>query len=251
MSILSNMKYALLLVLLTYGCNKQQKNTTQQDNPSDSPIPVELRELDSLKMINGQMNHLFHALLKDEFIEENVKHLNYSLTEEIQASRAILQGLNEPDYSLEEEGEAVIRFLYTSDIIGVLGSVAVIRDQDSCYIRAKHMRTVLSDSTADYDNRYAYVLDSMIHPIDPEEMYEIYERLDDCFFWDIRGNMTENGGFDGSTWTLEAAVWESIPYSYHKVSRWSPSRGDFYEACMYIVSLCDPKEGFDMNKVIR
>lgn len=44
-------------------------------------------------------------------------------------------------------------------------------------------------------------------------------------------------GFDGSNWILEG----STPSKYQVIDRWSPGKGTFYDACMFLLKLSDLK----------
>ncbi|MEO1449609.1 MAG: hypothetical protein AAFV07_08755, partial [Bacteroidota bacterium] len=175
--------------------------------------------------------------------------LTYQLETEIEQGRIDLEALNEPDFSIEEEGLAAVRFTHSAGIRGQGVSITLIRDADSCYLRAKYLQAFVSDTTGGMKS-YDWRLDSMSHVIRTAQMNEVFNKLDDCFFWDINGDITARAGFDGYSWYLEAAAWDHDLYQYHQVGRWVPYKGSFYEACMYIIQLSDPEVGLDVNKII-
>jgi hypothetical protein len=67
------------------------------------------------------------------------------------------------------------------------------------------------------------------------EWKEFLLKIEKSDFW----NMERSGklGLDGSNWVLEGAE----PSKYHVVDDWSPGKGAFYDACMYLINLSELK----------
>ena len=199
--------------------------------------------------LNGQGSLKISPLLIDQITKQELDHHALSLQEEINGFRGILDEINEPDFGLNREGDAFVRFIYYSSIVGKTASITLLEDNGSWTLSANYVRITRSDQDTD-PYTFKITQDSMTHEVAPDAIQQVYRNLDACFFWDIQGNTTYSVGFDGSTWILEGAIWEKDPYEYHRVKRWTPTKGSFYDACMYLISLCDPEYGFDMEKRI-
>lgn len=57
--------------------------------------------------------------------------------------------------------------------------------------------------------------------------------LENSCYWDLPTQNPDDAGFDGAQWVLEG-VRES---RYHIVDRWTPQRGTFHAACVYLLKL--------------
>lgn len=65
------------------------------------------------------------------------------------------------------------------------------------------------------------------------EWCEFTSLLDKAEFWKEQSVQRERNGVDGAQWILEGLN----DQRYHIVDRWSPHRGDFREACLYLLKL--------------
>lgn len=74
-----------------------------------------------------------------------------------------------------------------------------------------------------------------------EEWCEFIRLLDDANYWRMPTNKRVDRGRDGSQWILEGVK----DNRYHIVDRWTPDKGEYREACIYLLKL----SGRDIEKL--
>lgn len=239
-------------ILVAGVCFLSCCKSTPTPPPSSDLMGAELRnaltEYAAVLNQNGQANYFLNYLVSDKLCLEDIRNDIEYERETSESNKQFLALLNEPDYGRETEGDAIVRFLYSSDIIGTYAAVTLVRKGDSSYVRVKKINIIATKLIAQTIPEYQILCDSSSYPF-TGDWSEISQKLDRFSFWDIRGNISEHSGFDGSIWTIEAAVFDSEIYLYQKVSKWSPEQNSFREACLYLCDLVDPD--FGLKTVIR
>ena len=68
-----------------------------------------------------------------------------------------------------------------------------------------------------------------------QEWLEFLRLLNQTNYWTMPAEDPEISGFDGAQWILEAVREDR----YHLVERWSPRRGEYHAACLYLLKIAD------------
>ncbi len=69
-----------------------------------------------------------------------------------------------------------------------------------------------------------------------DEWYKFIKLLRQASYWQL-STESKNGGKDGAQWILEGKK----DKQYHLVDRWTPRRGSYSEACLYLLKLSGQK----------
>lgn len=208
---------------------------------------AEWRRLDSLLKLGGQENGLLHSILTGTSDTGDLKQLQESLQNELTEFRRLLANLKEPDYGLVQEGDRVLRFIYSHDLGGKMASVSFLCHQDSCLMKVKKARAVI---TARNPYVYYFAIDSATHRVSRFDLYPLHGKLEDCNFEEISTNWDSTSGFDGSIWILEYGRWD-LPWSeYQRTETWSPGDISYRRACLHFVEMADSLVGLNLKDVV-
>jgi len=66
-----------------------------------------------------------------------------------------------------------------------------------------------------------------------DQWCKLIKLLDDASYWNMPPHQRDESGEDGAQWVLEGVS----DNRYHLVDRWSPTTGEFREACLYLLEL--------------
>jgi hypothetical protein len=144
-----------------------------------------------------------------------------------------LQAMNEKSLLDAPAGQEVYRFLWLRTFHHPI-SVRVERSQNEIKLFTKEV-----NGAGGYEPRE--VLRDESRKLDQTEWCEFLKLLRQADYWNLPTDGDDDLGNDGAQWILEG-IKEN---RYHVVDRWSPTKSEYREACLYLLRL----SGVEIDKL--